>query len=339
MARHGLLLGWVAALLVVSALAELAPLDLNAPALDARAMAAQANEYAAGRSSWLPGVSDFWANRTLADAVRMFSGVRLTKASLVRARRRTGAGTHVALPDSFDSAVQWPACKIISQIYDQGGCGSCYAFGAIEALQDRFCIATHGSNQTPLSVQDVVSCASEGSHYMDGCKGGDPNAAWSYAWWTGVVSAQCMPYSIPGCTHPNCPAYPTPPCNPYCSDMEDYKKAKHWAKQPYGVDSDPEEIMEEIMELGPVEACFIVYRDFLSYKSGVYTNSGSKERLGGHCVKMTGWGVEAATKTPYWILSNSWNKGWGMSGRFFVLRGQDTAQIEDFVYAAEAKTA
>jgi cathepsin B len=42
--------------------------------------------------------------------------------------------------------------------------------------------------------------------------------------------------------------------------------------------------------------------DFLTYKSGVYQYQSGQE-LGGHAVKMLGWGVENGT--PYWICANS----------------------------------
>jgi len=37
----------------------------------------------------------------------------------------------------------------------------------------------------------------------------------------------------------------------------------------YKIDADPDQIRYEIMKFGPVEAEFIVYQDFLSYKSGM----------------------------------------------------------------------
>jgi len=36
----------------------------------------------------------------------------------------------------------------------------------------------------------------------------------------------------------------------------------------YKIDVDPDQIRAEIMKHGPVEAEFIVYEDFLNYKSG-----------------------------------------------------------------------
>ncbi|MDN4175924.1 C1 family peptidase, partial [Nocardioides sp. SOB77] len=64
----------------------------------------------------------------------------------------------------------------------------------------------------------------------------------------------------------------------------------------------------EIYKNGPVEAAFTVYEDFLSYKSGVYQAT-SSQALGGHAIKILGWGVE--NNTPYWLVANSWNTDWG----------------------------
>lgn len=46
--------------------------------------------------------------------------------------------------------------------------------------------------------------------------------------------------------------------------------------------------------------------------SGVYKHvSGSA--LGGHAIRILGWGVE--DNTPYWLVANSWNPDWGDKGR------------------------
>lgn len=98
--------------------------------------------------------------------------------------------------------------------------------------------------------------------------------------------------------------------------------------------------MTELFTNGPVEAAFTVYEDFLLYKtgqkaaphdsycfhksikplhwvidassSGVYKHvTGSA--LGGHAVKIMGWGTENGT--PYWLVANSWNSDWGDKGK------------------------
>ena len=66
------------------------------------------------------------------------------------------------------------------------------------------------------------------------------------------------------------------------------------------------EIQAEIMKNGPVEGAFTVYADFPSYQSGVYQHTAGAA-LGGHAIKILGWGVENNVK--YWLVANSWNEG------------------------------
>jgi len=92
--------------------------------------------------------------------------------------------------------------------------------------------------------------------------------------------------------------------------------------------------MQEIFDHGPVEAAFSVYEDFINYKSGVYQHvKGSY--LGGHAIKIIGWGVENGVK--FWIIVNSWNNGWGDNGQFKILRGKNHVGIESDVVAGIPK--
>jgi cathepsin B len=77
-----------------------------------------------------------------------------------------------ALPTNFDPRTDatWKDC--VHPIRDQAQCGSCWAFGATEALSDRFCKA--GKSGVILSPQDLVSC--DYNNY--GCDGGYLNLAW-----------------------------------------------------------------------------------------------------------------------------------------------------------------
>ncbi|GFS17319.1 cathepsin B [Elysia marginata] len=60
------------------------------------------------------------------------------------------------LPATFDAREQWPNCPTIKQIRDQSNCGSCWAFGSVEAQSDRHCIL--GNVKVTLSPEDVLSC-------------------------------------------------------------------------------------------------------------------------------------------------------------------------------------
>jgi cathepsin B len=85
-------------------------------------------------------------------------------------------------------------------------------------------------------------------------------------------------------------------------------------------------LKHEIFQNGPIESSFNVYADFLTYKSGVYQHV-SGDILGGHAIRVLGWGVEDGI--PYWLCANSWNTHWGDHGFFKILRGQNECGIED----------
>jgi cathepsin B len=50
----------------------------------------------------------------------------------------------------------------------------------------------------------------------------------------------------------------------------------------------------------------------MSYRGGVYRRK-SSNLLGGHAVKIVGWGKDT-DGTEYWIVANSWNTTWGDKG-------------------------
>lgn len=92
--------------------------------------------------------------------------------------------------------------------------------------------------------------------------------------------------------------------------------------------------MTEIYERGSVSAVFDVYEDFPLYRGGIYRHVKGRY-LGGHAVKIIGWGVEDGVK--YWILVNSWNNSWGEKGYYRQIRGINDTGIEDTITACVPK--
>ena len=263
----------------------------------------------AAQDSWVASL-DWLGDMTLGEARGYASTI--IKPRTFPERNWGRLGDHVEVPSSFDSRKQWPNC--IHPIVNQGQCGSCWAFGATEALSDRFCIDSNGGTDVVLSPQYLVSCDS-GSY---GCDGGWPDQAWHFMEENGVPTWDCAPYHA---QDGQCPSS--------CSDGSDFKLYHAADVHTY---SGPSSIQKAIMEGGPVETAFTVYQDFMSYKSGVYKHT-SGGVLGGHAVKIVGWGEQNGVR--YWICANSWGGDWGIDGFFWIEFGQ--CGIDNQGVAGQAK--
>lgn len=332
-----------AALCVLAVIACATAFNLDAPA-SRHDLIHQIN--ANPTSTWKAGRNSRFEHATLRHAKALLgvkkNGFKLPEKNV----------TVVDLPTSFDARIQWGSmCPSTREVRDQSACGSCWAHGAVEAMTDRICIQSNGQKQVHLSAEDMNSCCDSCGM---GCDGGDPGSAWNY-WattgvvdggnWTATPDGSCAQYSLPPCEHhipkghyAPCPAneYPTPNCPTTCANGNSFSGSKNVGASAYSISSDPNAIATEIMTNGPVEVAFTVYEDFLTYKSGVYQYQSGQE-LGGHAVKMLGWGVWTDGVTPYWIVANSWNSDWGNGGYFLILRGQDECGIEDDVVAGMAQ--
>lgn len=318
----------VLALLVVAAFAgkisnniSFKQVDLNKPVINSEIIK-QVNSDAS--SSWVAGASSRFNGMSLGDFTRLL-GVKKSGDKLpMKEEVKVGA-----IPASFDARTNWPGC--IGPILDQGHCGSCWAFGAVESLSDRFCIQSKGATNVSLSEQLLVSCDDSN----DGCDGGDPITAWQYLKSHGTVTTACYPYDMGTCHHPGCSEWSTPSCNTTCQDGSSFSKVTYKASSAYSVSSKVAQIQTEIMTNGPVEVSFAVYEDFANYQSGVYVHKTGSE-LGLHAVKNIGWGTDS-NGVDYWIIQNSWNTAWGMDGYFLIRRGTDECGIEDDVVGGLAK--
>jgi len=330
--------------LVACAFAGTIAPNFDAPAVDQELIDQINND---PTSTWKAGANSRFSTATLKQAAQL-CGVRPDHKNVMKLllKEKPAVSNSFAPPDTFDSRTQWGAsCPTVGQVRDQAACGSCWAFGAVTAMSDRICIASQGKTQAHLSAEDMNSCCAMCGM---GCNGGYPSAAWSYWQRTGVVtggnynsSEGCYPYSIPGCSHhepgrlPPCGAtVPTPACTRKCQNGATWATDKHFAASAYSVRSRVADIQNEIMTHGPVEAAFTVFQDFLTYRSGVYSYKTGPE-LGGHAIRILGWGVDGTT--PYWTVANSWNEDWGNGGFFNILRGQDECGIESEVVAGLPK--
>jgi cathepsin B len=296
-------------------------------------------------STWKAGHNQYF-RRVSSDSVRRMMGTRLD--SKIQLPIETNDHIMDDLPESFDAREKWANCPTIKEIRDQSNCGSCWAIAAAEAISDRICIHSNGNDKPHISTDDLLSCCASCGF---GCDGGWPSMAWSYWVRSGLVTGGrhtekdgCRPYPFPPCEHhingtlPPCSSISakTPPCDQKCQSgyTKAYKQDLHFGAKSYQIANSQDAIKKEIYTNGPVEAAYTVYEDFLSYKSGVYQHKAGGA-LGGHAVRILGWGTENGT--PYWQVSNSWNEDWGDKGFFKIIRGKNECGIESQIVAGIPK--
>jgi len=279
----------------------------------------------ASGASWEASLNNQFASWTLGDAKKIL-GARLDDVFIAQAPVVDDIAE--AIPTAFDSRTQWPGA--VHPIRNQEQCGSCWAFGATEALSDRFAIETNLSTNVVLAPQDLVSCDTANGN--EGCNGGYPIYAWDYMQSNGVPTDNCYPYTSGGGVTGNCLIKSSTTKCPGTGTVQFYKAASA-----YAVGSTVAAIQTEIMTNGPIEVAFDVYQDFFSYTSGVYVHK-TGALAGGHAVKMIGWGLYGSGNEPYWTVANSWGTTWGIEGFFLIKRGVDECGIESAGVAGLADT-
>jgi hypothetical protein len=93
-------------------------------------------------------------------------------------------------------------------------------------------------------------------------------------------------------------------------------------------------IMYDLYKYGPMILGFILFPDFMYDYDGksIYTHPDkSGGELGGHAVRLVGWGEETVNGQliKYWWIANSWGTDWGINGYFKMKRGISECQLED----------
>ena len=246
-------------------------------------------------STWKAEESSRFSGMTVGD-LRMMMGARFAYENLPTVQHPQ----HVldAAPDSFDPRTSRPECT--GKVLDQGFCGSCWAFGAVEAISDRLCISKQKQNggnasYVYLSPLDMTACNGGFFSGENGCQGGQPTAALRWLAQNGVVTggdfadvgtgASCKPYALAPCAHHTPPGkYPACPsteyaihCSTNCSEAA-YATAYAQDKAAHAGGTatvcNTGTSMLAALQHGPISAAFTVYDDFPTYKSGVYKHQG-----------------------------------------------------------------
>jgi len=206
------------------------------------------------------------------------------------------------LPDTFDWRDEVGG---LPPVRNQGGCGSCWAFGTVSSIECT--IKIKDGDIVDLSEQWLVSCNQDGYS----CSGG---------WWchdyymengktdpcgdSGAVMEDDFPYVASNA-----------PCN--CPYPHEYF-IEEWAYvgDPNGV-ATVDQIKQAIYDYGVVSVAVCVNNAFHDYDGGIF--SGPTCSNINHAVALVGW--DDNNGNGYWILRNSWGEGWGEDGYMRIKYG------------------
>merc|ERR1712038_840314 len=204
------------------------------------------------------------------------SGAAVPAATTFKAKSRS------ELPDSVD----WRDQGAVSEVKNQGQCGSCWAFCTTEMIESYAAIAT--GNLPELSTQQVTACTpnplSRGG--TGGCYGSIPQLGYTYIQLFGHAMESDYPYTSGTTTlAPN----------------------------------DQEAVMTHLAEVGPL-AVAVYASGWGGYSSGVYSGCAYDSNIAlNHAVQLVGYGTDEA-EGDYWIVRNSWGTGWGEGGYIRLAR-------------------
>ena len=207
------------------------------------------------------------------------------------------SGTLEPLPlRDLPSAWDWRALGGTTGAKNQGGCGSCWAFAAVSALESIFKI--ENGYQQRFSEQQCLSC-----NTLDyGCDGG--NMVGCYFLWMGfgAIDQTCMPYQ----------ASDTAPC----TQEECEVKGRITGYTMVGAS---EELLKTAVMQQPIPVVLHAANSLFYYHGGCYENGPNYDP--NHAVLLCGWDDAACGGYGAWLIKNSWGTSWGESGFGWIKYG------------------
>jgi cathepsin L len=205
------------------------------------------------------------------------------------------------VPESID----WRTKGVVSDVRNQGGCGSCWAFSAVAVLESHIAIQT--GKLLALSEQQMVDCTPNPKHCggTGGCEGATQPLGFEYVTNIGgAISRDLYKYTAR---------------DGKCQDGQ--AKLATIGGYTSLATNDYNALMLAVGTQGPVSIS-VAADAWFSYSSGIY--NGKCGATINHAVVAVGYGADATGK-KYWIVRNSWGTGWGEKGHIRLHR-EDTAK-------------
>ncbi|XP_052808981.1 procathepsin L-like [Mya arenaria] len=217
----------------------------------------------------------------------------------------TGNESTFLPPENFIAAptVDWRRKGYVTPVKHQGGCGSCWAFSSTGSLEGQHYKKT--GTLVSLSEQQLVDCSrSYGNH---GCSGGFVNLAFDYIKRAGGIEGESD--------------YPYRGLDLSCKFLKSKVKATVTGSTMMPVVPSGSEfaLQAAVASVGPVSVSIHATPSFQHYAGGVFSDPTCSPSKLNHAVLVVGYG---SFQKDYWLVKNSWGKGWGQGGYIWMARNK-----------------
>merc|ERR1712150_75037 len=204
-----------------------------------------------------------------------------------------------SLPDTVD----WRKEGYVTEIKNQGQCGSCWSFSATGSLEGQNFKKTQ--KLVSLSEKNIMDCSKpEGNK---GCQGGLMDQAFAYVIKNkGIDTEESYPYIAK---------------NGKCEFKSEDIGATEVSCQDISLGSESD-LQSAVATIGPISVAIDAsHSSFQLYRSGVYNERRCSSKKLDHGVLAVGYGTEESK--DYWLVKNSWGRSWGQEGYIMMSRNKE----------------
>jgi len=198
--------------------------------------------------------------------------------------------------------VDWREKGVVSDVKDQGECGSCWTFATAETVESHFALSTGALMD--LSEQQILDCTPNPKQCggTGGCEGGTAELAMARIIAMGGLSAEW--------TYPYTSYFGQDfTCHFNATQTRPLAHLASYVDLPSNVYNPT---ITAVATVGPI-AISVDAGSWFAYESGVYDGCNQTNPDIDHAVQLVGYGTDPKFG-DYWLVRNSWSSQWGEKG-------------------------